>query len=70
MYREPLYIQLDLLVQTSYSSELATPCAALSFMLLQDRKSKGHIVGPTSENQGVPDAKQELAEGRTGMEQR
>lgn len=68
MYREPLYMQPDLLAQALYCSEVATPCVALSFMLLQDKSAKRGTVGPESGDQGVPNAKQELAEGRTGLE--
>lgn len=69
MHREVLYIQPDLLVQALSRSEEATPCVALSFTLLQDKNARRGTVGPGSGDQGVPDAKQELAEGITGLEQ-
>lgn len=69
MYREPLYMQLDLLVHAPYCSEVARPCVALSFLLMQDKNAKRGTVGPGSGDQGVPNAKQELAEGITGLEQ-
>lgn len=69
MYRKPPHIQLDLLVQELYCSEVATPCVALSFMLVQDKNAKRGTVGPGSGDQGVPNAEQEWAEERTGLEQ-